>query len=235
MTDNPAKAPGPTRCEMCGDSGKIPILDPATQKVTGDLDCPFCVVRPAVPAQEARPESLRSLSHGREEGGIILDSLMVQRGILEARLRQNPESMAADSIETIDSLQRREAELWSTMPAQPVSAPSPEIPDRVPSRWKWLYHGYKGSPVWHLHLQQILRELGTTESTLAAEREARKQAEEALRKLERLMVELYPGHAEPDAEHLGEHQAVWNAVRDARDVLSKPVQEPAERLEGPKP
>jgi hypothetical protein len=52
-TDNPAKAPEPTRCEMCGDSGKIPILDPATQKVTGELDCPFCVASPAVPAQEA--------------------------------------------------------------------------------------------------------------------------------------------------------------------------------------
>jgi hypothetical protein len=55
-TDNPAKAPESTRCEMCGDSGKIPILDPATQKVTGDLDCPFCVARPAVPAQEAPQE-----------------------------------------------------------------------------------------------------------------------------------------------------------------------------------
>jgi hypothetical protein len=54
--DNPAKAPEPPRpprCEMCGDSGKMPILDPSSQKVTGDLDCPFCVARPAVPAQVA--------------------------------------------------------------------------------------------------------------------------------------------------------------------------------------
>jgi hypothetical protein len=81
--------------------------------------------RPAEPqagAQEAPGEPLRSLSHGREEGGIILDSLMVQRGILESRWRKNPESLAADSIAMIDSLQRQEAELWSTMPEPQAGA-----------------------------------------------------------------------------------------------------------------
>jgi hypothetical protein len=43
--------------------------------------------------------------------------------------------------------------------------------------------------------------------------------ENALRKLERLIVELYPGHVEPDEEHLEEYRAVWSAVYDARAVL----------------
>lgn len=74
--------------------------------------------------------------------------------------------------------------------------------------------------------------LAEHEELLARERESRKQAEAALLKLERLMVELYPGHVEPDAEHLGEYQAVWTAVHDAREVMSKSVKEPAERESG---
>jgi hypothetical protein len=44
---------------------------------------------------------------------------------------------------------------------------------------------------------------------------------EALKTLERMVVELYPGHVEPDGEHIGEYQAVWSAVHDARAAIAK--------------
>ena len=44
---------------------------------------------------------------------------------------------------------------------------------------------------------------------------------EALKSLDRLVVELYPGHVEPDGEHLGEYQAVWAAVHNARAAIAK--------------
>ena len=44
---------------------------------------------------------------------------------------------------------------------------------------------------------------------------------EALERMERVVVELYPGHAEPDSEHLEEYKAVWGAVINARAALKK--------------
>jgi len=46
-----------------------------------------------------------------------------------------------------------------------------------------------------------------------------KRLEDALRGLVKIVVELYPGHVEPDGEHLGEYQAVWSAVFEARAAL----------------
>jgi hypothetical protein len=43
----------------------------------------------------------------------------------------------------------------------------------------------------------------------------------ALEGLERVIVELYPGHADPDAEHLNDYIAVWTAVHNARAALAK--------------
>lgn len=39
--------------------------------------------------------------------------------------------------------------------------------------------------------------------------------------LERLIIELYPGHVEPEPEHIGEYQAVWGCVQDARIVIAE--------------
>jgi hypothetical protein len=48
---------------------------------------------------------------------------------------------------------------------------------------------------------------------------------EALVCMERLIVELYPGHIEPELEHIGEYQAVWNAVQNARAAIAKALPE----------
>lgn len=48
------------------------------------------------------------------------------------------------------------------------------------------------------------------------------QMREALKILDRVIVELYPGHVEPDDEHLEEYRAVWSAVMDARALASIP-------------
>lgn len=59
-----------------------------------------------------------------------------------------------------------------------------------------------------------IEELSTTESLV-------RDLAGAAQILERVIVELYPGHAEPDAEHIDEYRAVWSAVMDARAVLSR--------------
>jgi hypothetical protein len=44
---------------------------------------------------------------------------------------------------------------------------------------------------------------------------------EALKILERIVTELYPGHIEPYDEHMEEYKAVWSATMNARAVLAK--------------
>jgi hypothetical protein len=44
---------------------------------------------------------------------------------------------------------------------------------------------------------------------------------EAMKILERIVTELYPGHIEPDDEHMEEYKAVWSATMNARSVLAK--------------
>ena len=48
-------------------------------------------------------------------------------------------------------------------PHTPAMAEAPQIPERVPERWRWLYANPKSSDVLDLHMQQIMRELGTVE------------------------------------------------------------------------
>lgn len=43
----------------------------------------------------------------------------------------------------------------------------------------------------------------------------------ALKALERVVTELYPGGDEPDDEHLEEYRAVWNAVMNARAAIER--------------
>lgn len=61
-------------------------------------------------------------------------------------------------------------------------------------------------------IRTVIEELGTAESIV-------RDLARALQVLERVIVELYPGHVEPDAEHLDEYRAVWSAVADARELL----------------
>lgn len=44
---------------------------------------------------------------------------------------------------------------------------------------------------------------------------------EAAESLERVIVELYPGHAEPEPGHKEEFSAVWAAVTSAREAIAK--------------
>jgi hypothetical protein len=53
-----------------------------------------------------------------------------------------------------------------------------------------------------------------------SQREAWLRLEDALKILEKIVTELYPGDVEPDGEHLGEYTAVWNAVMNARAALN---------------
>ena len=43
----------------------------------------------------------------------------------------------------------------------------------------------------------------------------------ALKMLQHLVVEIYPGHVEPNDEYLEEYKAVWNAISVARSVIAK--------------
>ena len=51
-------------------------------------------------------------------------------------------------------------------------------------------------------------EQGLTRTRIAAAPELY----EALKRMERIITELYPGHIEPDAEHIEEYKAVWSAT-----------------------
>jgi hypothetical protein len=128
----------------------------------------------------------------------------------------------------------------------PVAGDAPQIPPppdqlRDPRKELWLHHGHfgpalygddgemqcKSCEVWDYRRAPFaviaLQAAKSLRSALAAERQRTLELEGVLRKLERLVVELYPGHVEPDAEHLGEYQAVWRAVQDAREALSRPA------------
>jgi hypothetical protein len=92
---------------------------------------------------------------------------------------------------------------------EPDATPEAQIPERVPERWRWLYHGYLGSPAWYLHLQQILRELGTAESQLAALRVERDTWKWAVGAKDKQILEL------SDAVNHNRDQAeMWRVERD---------------------
>jgi hypothetical protein len=105
-----AKAPEPMRCEMCGDSGKIPILDPATQKVTGEPDgsAAHPYIATAAPAQEALC------------------------GVVWEKMAELGHYVCAEPKGHKGHHDDHKGSRWYTdhLPAaQPVSAPSPVIPE----------------------------------------------------------------------------------------------------------